>query len=425
LTSQTFTIRFNGGIETSDTTQDSWQIDAALLHTWTNENIVEVELSGSSNNNNWASLNWTMNSAWTTSGVSATIQLFNYSMSQYPTNGNGYISYISGAPDTDETYSQMIGSAPSSFRNGTGNWKIKITGIKETPTQFSFLCDWVEFKPSSYQYMVDWYGEFTIADFAAINQIDISYWGYLNTSTIAQTMYIYNWNTSAYDQIGTSETYSTAGVGQWHNRTITSNCTNYANSLRVRIRIFSGSNSSGSFESNADLCNMGMLGTTRSTTAAQKLYIMDTANNQWHLLVTSNIATNDEMIGPIEINENVNNFADAQGTVLLRVSSESETWMNCQANFMMVRAYFVDFSKITLEVTNLGSETVNLARIWVDNSTGHSRIDLLTGINIDRTIISPGEQALIQIQYPYSTCQYIFKVVTKRGTIATYVKTAS
>jgi hypothetical protein len=170
---------------------------------------------------------------------------------------------------------------------------------------------------------------------------------------------------------------------------------------------------------------MGMLGTTRSTTAAQKLYIMDTANNQWHLLVTSNIATNDEMIGPIEINENVNNFADAQGTVLLRVSSESETWMNCQANFMMVRAYFVDFSKITLEVTNLGSETVNLARIWVDNSTGHSRIDLLTGINIDRTIISPGEQALIQIQYPYSTCQYIFKVVTKRGTIATYVKTAS
>jgi len=166
-----------------------------------------------------------------------------------------------------------------------------------------------------------------------------------------------------------------------------------------------------------------LLGTTGPSTAAQKLYIMDTANSQWHLLATSNIAADDEMIGPIEINENVNDFADAQGTLLLRVSSESETLMNCQANFMMIRVYFADLSKITLDVINLGSETVNLARIWVDNSTGHGSIDLLAGINIDRTIISPGEQALIQIQYPYSTCQYIFKVVTRRGTIATYVKT--
>ena len=277
----------------------------------------------------------------------------------------------------------------------------------------------------SYYYTVDWYGEFTIADVAAINQTDISYWGYFNTSTIAQTMYIYNWNTSTYDQIGTSETYSTAGVGQWHNRTINLNSTNYLTSSRVRIRIFSGSNSSGSFESFADFCNIGILGTTRITTTAQKLYVMDYANNQWHLLVTSEISTNDEMIGPIEISENVSNYADAQGTILVRVFSESETLVNCQANFIMIRLYFVDTSKITLEVVNLGSETVNLARIWVDNSTGHSKIDLLMGVNIDRAIISPGEQATIQIDYPYSICQYTFKVLTKRGTIAAYVKTAS
>ena len=425
LISQNFTIRYKGGAETSDTTQNSWQIDAALLHIWTDENVVEVELSGLSNTSNWESLNWTINSAWTVSGVSVTIQLFNYSMAQYPTSGNGYISYTSVAPNTDETYSQAISSAPSNFRNATGNWRIKIRGVKETPTQFSFLCDWVEFAPSSCYYTVDWYGEFTIADVAVINQTDISYWGYFNTSTIAQTMYIYNWNTSTYDQIGTSETYSTAGVGQWHNRTINLNSTNYLTSSRVRIRIFSGSNSSGSFESFADFCNIGILGTTRITTTAQKLYVMDYANNQWHLLVTSEISTNDEMIGPIEIIENVSNYADAQGTILVRVFSESETLVNCQANFIMIRLYFADMSKITLEVVNLGSETVNLARIWVDNSTGHSKIDLLMGVNIDRAIISPGEQATIQIDYPYSICQYTFKVLTKRGTIAAYVKTAS
>jgi len=35
LTSPTFTIRFRGGTELNDTVQDSWQIDAALLHVWT------------------------------------------------------------------------------------------------------------------------------------------------------------------------------------------------------------------------------------------------------------------------------------------------------------------------------------------------------------------------------------------------------
>jgi serine protease len=35
LVSSMFTIRFKGGAETGDTSQDSWQIDCTLLHTWT------------------------------------------------------------------------------------------------------------------------------------------------------------------------------------------------------------------------------------------------------------------------------------------------------------------------------------------------------------------------------------------------------
>ena len=45
LTSSTFTIRFKGGMETDDTTQDSWAIDAALLHVWEEpsaSNIISV-----------------------------------------------------------------------------------------------------------------------------------------------------------------------------------------------------------------------------------------------------------------------------------------------------------------------------------------------------------------------------------------------
>ena len=35
LVSSTFTIRFNGSIETADGTQDNWAIDTTLLHVWT------------------------------------------------------------------------------------------------------------------------------------------------------------------------------------------------------------------------------------------------------------------------------------------------------------------------------------------------------------------------------------------------------
>ena len=35
LTSSTFSIRFKGNVETSDSTQDSWNIDTTVIHAWT------------------------------------------------------------------------------------------------------------------------------------------------------------------------------------------------------------------------------------------------------------------------------------------------------------------------------------------------------------------------------------------------------
>ena len=56
LTSATFTIRYKGGTETGDTNQDSWQIDAALLHVWTEstyDHVLQVV--------NQVDDNWTIN----------------------------------------------------------------------------------------------------------------------------------------------------------------------------------------------------------------------------------------------------------------------------------------------------------------------------------------------------------------------------
>ena len=57
LTSSNFTIRFNGGNENGDTTQDSWYIDATLLNVWTNETSYDYVLQVV----NQVEDNWTIN----------------------------------------------------------------------------------------------------------------------------------------------------------------------------------------------------------------------------------------------------------------------------------------------------------------------------------------------------------------------------
>ena len=148
LTGSTFTIQFLGGTETSDTTQNSWSIDVTLLHVWSDEYTMEVEFTGSSNTENWTQLDWTIDSAWTIGLVNVTLQLYNYTLDNYPTSGNGYISYTSNATaNADETKNQTIPVNPTHFRNTTGYWKMKVKGVKATDTQFDFKADWIEFKP--------------------------------------------------------------------------------------------------------------------------------------------------------------------------------------------------------------------------------------------------------------------------------------
>lgn len=149
LTSATFTIRFKGGSETGDTSQDSWDVDVTLLHVWSVGYTSAVEFTGSSNLENWSQLNWTVDSAWTTGSVSVTLQLYNYTLDDYPASGDGYIAYTSDSTsDTDEARSQTIEVNPAHFRNSTGHWRMRVEGVKTTDTQFDFKADWIEIEPA-------------------------------------------------------------------------------------------------------------------------------------------------------------------------------------------------------------------------------------------------------------------------------------
>jgi len=149
LLTATVTIRFTDGTPSSDTVQDSWSIDATLLHLWTttDQYTAEVEFVGSSNLQNWIGLGWQIQSCWDIGQVTVTIQLYNFTLGAYASNGNGYLSYVSSTtPNTNELMPQTITSSPNDFKNSTGHWRVKIKGVKSTSTQFLFKVDWVNFE---------------------------------------------------------------------------------------------------------------------------------------------------------------------------------------------------------------------------------------------------------------------------------------
>jgi PKD repeat protein/KaiC/GvpD/RAD55 family RecA-like ATPase len=147
LVSATFTVRFKDATP-SDPTPDSWQVDVCLLQVWTNVNqyTAEVEFTGSSDLQSWASLSWRADSSWNTGSVNVTIQVYNYTLGGYSPSGTGRVNYISSTTaNTDEGKTQTETSNPTSFRDPASHWKIKIKGVKSI-TQFQMKVDWTQFQ---------------------------------------------------------------------------------------------------------------------------------------------------------------------------------------------------------------------------------------------------------------------------------------
>ncbi len=181
------------------------------------EYTMEVEFTGSSDTDYWNKLVWTIDSAWTTDNVTVTLQLYNYTLGGYPASGNGYIAYTSSAtPNTDETKSQNITTNPTHFRDGLGNWKIKVKGVKSTTTRFDFKADLVEF-------------EVTVGDTTP------PVWSNAGTNnTLAEqpTLFYVKWT----DNVGLSGyIFGTNNTGTWTNDTWTpmSGITNWSNITKI------------------------------------------------------------------------------------------------------------------------------------------------------------------------------------------------
>ena len=114
------------------------------------EFTTEAEFTGTSILGNLTSIVWAIDVAWSTGNVSVTFQLFDYNLGVYPTSGDGYIFYNSNAiPYTDEAKNQTITANLTRFRGTSGQWKIKVTGVKSSSAQFDLGVDLIELQSPS------------------------------------------------------------------------------------------------------------------------------------------------------------------------------------------------------------------------------------------------------------------------------------
>jgi len=185
---------------------------------------VEVEFAGASDTQNWTQLDWTVDSSFTTAGVPTTFQLYNYQTASYPTTGDGYMSDTIG--QTDTTKNQTITSSPTNFRDSSGNWKIKIKGVKPTDTQFELKVDWVEFKATTSDiYRLSFSNSFAIdlATYPLSHIQGIEIIVRYNVSEAGEKWFLkaYNWTSSSFSDLGFNNTEGNQPIlNEWNDYAI-------------------------------------------------------------------------------------------------------------------------------------------------------------------------------------------------------------
>jgi len=197
----------------------------------------EVEFTDSSNTYTWIQLSVTVDSSWTTNSIIITIQVYNWVEGQYPTNGQGYLNYTSGAANTDETKTLTITTNPQDFRNAAGNWKVKVTGSGDV--QFDFKADWIEYKPTYYsEYMVSTEFLFSNMTNNTPTQLNFTVVSEYDIASVNVTIQVWNYSSSAYVTSGEGYlTYTSAGANETKLLSINTNPQLYTSAGYAKINV--------------------------------------------------------------------------------------------------------------------------------------------------------------------------------------------
>ena len=204
------------------------------------EQTVEVELTGTCNTYSWTQLQWAVDSAWTADSVAVTMQLYNYTLGAYPTSGNGFVSYTSNTTaNTDEEKMQIIAANPQHFRNATGNWKVKVKGVKTISAPFDFKPDWVELRPTYYsEYTVSTEFQFSSMTITTPTQLNFSLVNEYDVAGVSVTVQFWNYSSSEYAVDGQGYLrYTSLGSNETQRLSIDINPQFYVSNGDAKIRI--------------------------------------------------------------------------------------------------------------------------------------------------------------------------------------------
>lgn len=250
LTSSNFTIRFRGANEISDVKKDTWLIDTSLIKLLSTHYAAEVEFEGTSNLFNWDQVQRLTNMSFSSESVNVTIQLYNHNTLSYPSAGEGYLSYVSGAADVKEQKSQLIANSPENYRNGTGWWKLRIIGDKVTSTQYDMNIDLISF-------LTAYYSEYSAETEFIFTDVTDNQSPYLNFSVITHnsvdgatvTIQVYNYTSSSYQTSGQGYlTYVSTGFNNTSRLNVTLNPDTLLSGTYARIRVTSALDTTVSYQ---------------------------------------------------------------------------------------------------------------------------------------------------------------------------------
>ncbi len=209
---------------------------------------VDVELQGSSDSLPWQSLTWMIDSSFSVSNVNATIQLYNYSAGQYPTSGDGFIHYTSSLiPDIDEISNQTVGSNPTVFMGPSGEWKIRVTGIKDGNVKFDIRIDIAVMESTSngsqrLKTIGDFALDLTTYPVAYLLSIEIQVRYRANDSLENWFLKAYNWSEGEFGTVGFNVTFGDTPTSEfkYYGVEITSGWQSYLQNNTVKIKFCDG-----------------------------------------------------------------------------------------------------------------------------------------------------------------------------------------
>jgi hypothetical protein len=414
----------------------------------------EVELSGSSNTESaWSQLVWTVDSAWTTGAVTVTLQLYNYTLGAYPTSGNGFISYTSSATaNTDETKTQTITANSSHFRDSSGNWKIKVKGVKTTTAQFDFKADWIEFKTAYYsEYTAS--TEFTFSNMPSTvpGQLNFTVVSEYSIANVSVTIQVWSYSASTYVTSGEGYlTYTSSGSNETKLLSININPQFYTQNGNAKIKITGVKSTTSQYlqkinqiklyykiENRLDINGGYVIDLSTyplayiQTVEIQLRYRASDSDEKWYLKAynwteatysdigfnstTGHTPTTGWDYYAVNLTTSWGSYVRNNGTIYIQFIDQGQdiNSTTIDIDFLGVRVV-IDWTRFTFQ--NEGALTSHLISLWVNTATNHQCYDINLLVNSGENIT----YTRADISLP--TENFIVKVVTERGNIAVFAK---